>query len=108
MSARPRIWIRPYLALLVLTLASGLGAGTEVWAQSAAPLPKVRLIATGGTISNRDGGRLTAEELLKSMPGLDRYARAESEQFANTSSSTLTLDQWIALARRINALFAED
>ena len=71
-------------------------------------LPKVRLIATGGTISNRTGGRLTADELVASMPGVDRYARAESEQFANTSSSALTLDQWLALARRINALFAED
>ena len=42
------------------------------------------------------------------MPGVDRYARAESEQFANTSSAALTLEQWLALARRINALFAED
>ena len=33
-----------------------------------APLPKVRLIATGGTISNRTGGRLTSDELVASMP----------------------------------------
>ena len=42
------------------------------------------------------------------MPGVERYARAESEQFANTSSAALTLDQWLALARRINTLFAGD
>ena len=42
------------------------------------------------------------------MRGLERYARAESEQFANTSSAALTLEQWLALARRINTLFAED
>ncbi len=42
------------------------------------------------------------------MPGIERFVRAESEQFANTSSSALSLDQWLALARRINALFAED
>jgi L-asparaginase len=79
--------------------------------QSARPaswLPKVRLIATGGTIANRTGSRLTAAELLASMPGIERYARAESEQFANTSSSALTLDQWLALANRINTLFAND
>ena len=35
---------------------------------AAAELPRVRLVATGGTISNRTGGRLTADELLKSMP----------------------------------------
>jgi L-asparaginase len=65
-------------------------------------------VATGGTISNRDGGRLTAEELVKSMPGLDRYARPEFEQFANVASSELTLEQWLGLANRINALFAAD
>lgn len=73
-----------------------------------AALPKVRLIATGGTISSRTGGRLTANDLLESMPGLDRYARAEAEQFANTASSALTLAQWLDLARRINAAFAQD
>jgi hypothetical protein len=67
-----------------------------------------RLIATGGTISNRTGGRLTSGELIESMRGIERYAHAESEQFANTSSAALTLDQWLALARRINTLFAED
>jgi L-asparaginase len=73
-----------------------------------ATLPRVKLIATGGTISNRNGGRLTAAELIASMPGLDRYVRPEAEQFANTSSSALSLKQWLDLARRINTLFAED
>jgi L-asparaginase len=70
--------------------------------------PRVRLVATGGTISNRNGGRLTAEELVKSMPGIERYAQAEFEQFANLASSELTLDQWVGLSKRINELFATD
>ncbi|MBI2832947.1 MAG: asparaginase, partial [Acidobacteria bacterium] len=70
--------------------------------------PRVRLIATGGTISNRAGGRLTAEELVKSIPDLDRYVRAEWEQFANVASGQLTLRQWLDLARRINDLFARE
>jgi L-asparaginase len=74
----------------------------------AAALPRVRLVATGGTISNRTGARLTADELVASMPGLDRYAKAEAEQFANTSSGALTLKQWLDLARRINTLFRDD
>jgi L-asparaginase len=82
--------------------------GQPSGAQAAATLPKVRLVATGGTISNRNGGRLTAEELVSSMPGLDRYVRPEAEQFANTASSALTLKQWLDLARRVNSLFAED
>jgi L-asparaginase len=70
--------------------------------------PRVRLVATGGTISNRSGGRLTAEELIASVPELDRYARAEFEQFANTASSALTLEQWLQLARRVNDIFSKD
>jgi L-asparaginase len=75
---------------------------------AAADAPRVRLIATGGTISNRTGNRLTAEELVKSVPGLDRYVRPEFEQFANTSSSSLSLDQWVGLARRINETLSTD
>ena len=68
----------------------------------------MRLVATGGTISNRAGGRLSAEELIKSMPNLERFATPEFEQFANTASSSLTLEQWLQLSRRINTLFTED
>ena len=68
----------------------------------------MHLVATGGTISNRDGGRLTADELAKSMTGVDRVATLTHEQFANVASSQITLDQWLQLSRRINALFAED
>src|SRR5512147_491714 len=53
----------------------------------AAPLPKVFLFATGGTISNKVGGRLTVDELIASIPGLDKRVSAQGEQFANTSSS---------------------
>ena len=67
----------------------------------------MRLVATGGTISNRAGGRLSAEELIKSMPNLERFATPEFEQFANTASSSLTLEQWLQLSRRINTLFTE-
>jgi L-asparaginase len=68
-------------------------------------VPRVRLVATGGTISNRTGGRLTAEELVQSMPGIERYAKPEFEQFSNLASSELTLDQWLALAKRLNEIF---
>jgi len=110
--------IAPYsLFLLTLgllpqpVLAQGIPTGTGQSAGVNAPttaLPKVRLVATGGTISNRNGGRLTAEELVASMPGLDRYVRPVAEQFSNTSSGALTLKQWLDLSRRINTLFKEE
>jgi L-asparaginase len=65
-------------------------------------------VATGGTISNRDGGRLTAEDLAKNMPGVERYARLTHEQFANVASSELSLAQWVGLSKRINELFSTD
>lgn len=71
-------------------------------------LPHVHFVATGGTISNRDGGRLTAEELAKNMPGVERFARVTYEQFANVASSELSLAQWLGLARRVNEVFASD
>jgi L-asparaginase len=108
----------PRIAALLLTLALpgwSARAQTPVPAQTAAPpqapatdLPRVRLVATGGTISNKQGGRLTAEELVSLMPNVGRYARPEYEQFSNVASSSLTLDQWVALARRINQVFKED
>ncbi len=39
---------------------------------------------------------------------MSRWARPESEQFANVSSSELTLDQWMGLARRLNTLLNDD
>lgn len=98
---------RGRLALLGVFLFGCL-APIPATAQAPSPLPKVRLIATGGTISNRTGGRLTADELVASIPGLDAHVRAEGEQFANVASSSLTLDQWLQLSRRVNELFATD
>jgi L-asparaginase len=105
------------LLLAGTTLAS---AGTQAAPPAPTPLtpvqstaasavaPRVRLVATGGTISNRRGGRLTAEELVASVPGLADVARVQTEQFANVGSSQLTLDQWLALSRRVNALFRDE
>lgn len=70
--------------------------------------PHVHLIATGGTISNRQGGRLTAEELAAALPGLEGRVRLTSEQFSNVASTQLTLDHWLRLARRVNQLLDDD
>lgn len=86
--------------ILALVLLPSLAAASDP--------PRVRLVATGGTISNRADGRLTAPELLASIPGLDRYVAAEAEQFSNAASSSLSLDQWLQLARRLNDLFRDD
>ena len=75
---------------------------------SEAALPRVRLITTGGTISNRSGGRLSPDELVALIPDLGRLVEAETESFANIASNALTLDQWVRLARRIDRVFSQD
>ena len=93
--------MRIYKVLLLIALLAPLPARSQ-------DAPRVRLVATGGTISNRTGGRLTAEELVQSMPGIERYAKPEFEQFSNLASSELTLDQWLALARRLNEIASSE
>ncbi len=104
-----RAWIAA-TTLLTAYVGSGLAVSPPQAASSTAQasLPRVRLVATGGTISNRSGGRLTAEELVASIPGIEKYVRPEFEQFTNVPSGSLTLKQWIALANRINSTFADE
>lgn len=101
------------IAALILTLAlPGWSAEAQISAipRQAAPaeIPRVRLVATGGTIANQAGGRLSAEELVQIIPTVGRYARPEFEQFSNSASAQLSLDQWVALARRINQIYHDD
>ena len=84
----------------------GAVGAIDTWADS--DLPRIRFIATGGTIATRGGTRMSAEEVLQLVPGLQRHARPEPEQFANVASTAMTLDQWVQLARRVNDLFDHD
>jgi L-asparaginase len=93
-------------ALIVTALVLGAVGGIETWADN--ELPRVKFLATGGTIATRGGTRMTAEEVLRLVPGLSRYARPEPEQFANVASTALTLGQWIGLAKRVNEVFDAD
>ena len=103
----PRSLIKPPVFAFVLT-ASLLGAvgAIDTWADN--QLPRIRFIATGGTIASRGNSRMTADEVLELVPGLQRYAHPEPEQFANIASTAMTLDQWVQLARRVNEVFQED
>ena len=93
---------RPFL-LILLALWGAATLEPLLAQRPQTQLPRVHFVATGGTISNRDGGRLSAEELAKSMPGVERFARLTHEQFTNVASSELTLAQWVGLAaERIN------
>ena len=109
MLKRPRI----SSLLTVLALFHGL-AETPASAQSQPDLPKVLIIATGGTIAGEQGepGTLAGYEIRKpiaeivaQVPELQKFAQVDTEQFSNIPSSFITPDQWLTLARRINSIF---
>jgi len=98
---------RAALVVLLLGLATYALPAQE-------PLPRVLVLATGGTIAGEqeDPGTLegyevrrTANEIVASIPVVERYARVETEQFSNILSPTITPADWLRLAGRVNELF---
>jgi L-asparaginase len=98
---------------LLLMLCYGSRAMAAA-AQAPTDLPRVLVIATGGTIAGEQGepGTLAGYEIRKpiaeivaQVPELKKYSQVETEQFSNIPSSFITPEQWLLLARRINAAF---
>ena len=105
-----RMWTRLIVTVLLLGIAS------PILAQEQRPLPKVLVLATGGTIAGeqREPGTLGSYEIKKSVseivaliPNVQRYAQVETEQFSNVGSDRVTPELWLGLARRINDRFKE-
>jgi L-asparaginase len=71
-------------------------------------LPRVHVLATGGTISNTDGDRLTGDDLVQSVPQIGDLARFTVEQFTNVASGAITLENWLHMRARIEELYSED
>lgn len=104
---------RRWLVAGLCVLSGVLAASGPLRGQSAPAaveaLPRVLVLATGGTIATRTGGRLSARELVGRLPPTAaRVAQLAHEQFSNVSSTSLTLRHYVALARRIDARFSED
>lgn len=107
------------LAIAALILGSQSGA-TPALAQVATvkKLPVVWILSTGGTIagrgasatdfSNYKSGSIEGEELVKAVPQIKQIANVKVEQIANVASHDISVGNWIALANRINAIFAAD
>ena len=85
---------------------------------SGSSLPRILLLATGGTIAGRasdltslnhyTAGVIAAEELLQSVPQLQQHAAIEAEQIANVDSADLQFDHWRRLVARIREALAVD
>jgi len=82
-------------------------------AASAAELPHIVLLATGGTIAGagRSAGEagykpsaLPVENLVSAVPEIASFARLTGEQVAQVDSQAMTTAIWLKLVQRINAL----
>ena len=94
------VWSVGAVALLA-TLATGRLAAQE--------LPRVHVIATGGTIAGQAGaGQLTGAQLVAAVPQLADVAQIEVEEFSRVGSSAMTPDHWLRLSKRIDDLFVQD
>src|SRR3954463_8549158 len=82
-----------------------------------AQLPRVIILATGGTIagagtsSDRAGytaGKIPIEDLVGSIPTVKKIANITGEQVASVGSQDMTTDIWKKLAVRANEIFAKN
>src|SRR5678816_1755674 len=78
-------------------------------------LPRVIILATGGTIagagasSDRAGytaGKIPIDQLVGSIPTVKKIADITGEQVASVGSQDMTVDIWKKLAVRINQIIA--
>lgn len=95
------------LAFLILTI--------QVQAQS--QLPRVIILATGGTIAgagasaDRAGytaGKIPIDDLIGTIPSVKKIASITGEQIASVGSQDMTIDVWKKLAIRANEIFAKN
>ena len=95
-----------------VTLAFGLALGAPpAWA-----LPKIKVLATGGTIAGAQttqaeagytSGKFSVDDLIRAVPQLKDIAEMSGEQVANIGSQTMNNEVWLKLATRINELLSE-
>ncbi len=79
--------------------------------------PKIRIIATGGTIagvskstteSNYKAGELGIYQLLQAVPEVKNIADVSGEQLVKIGSQDMNDDVWLKLAKRINELLNKE
>jgi L-asparaginase len=99
--------------LLVMSIVA-LGAMTSLQAQN---LPKVTIIATGGTIAgsgtskiqtNYTAGVVTIDKLINAVPEVMKLAEIKGVQISSIGSQDMNDVVWLKLAKKINKLFASD
>lgn len=81
---------------------------------SAAELPTVVILTTGGTIAMmpdpKTGGlvpAVTGDDLVKSVAGLKEIANIKVIEFSNISSAVITPEHWVKLSKTVDNILAD-
>lgn len=84
---------------------------TGIYAQK---LPRIKILATGGTIAGKGAsadraaytaGELPIKDLIGAVPGIEKVADITGEQISNVGSQDMSVDIWIKLNKRINEIY---
>lgn len=120
LSKQLMLWVAVLACQIVLTtsVVQAQEKKAKAVAQASKKLPKVTVLATGGTIAGTaatsdqltgyKAGVLTADQLLSAVPDIKKFAEISAEQIANVDSSQMNVEIWLKLAKRINELLAGD
>jgi L-asparaginase len=102
--------------VLRLALAGAVGIGCAATAETGAgALPRVRVLATGGTIAGAQAsatdygyvaGAYDVNTLIQAVPNLAKLARISGEQVANIGSQDMNDAVWLKLAKRLSQVLA--
>jgi L-asparaginase len=107
-----RTFIFPDRKLVATLAALGL-----LLSPSAQALPKIKILATGGTIAGAQtstseagykSGSFSVDDLIKAVPTMTNFAVLSGEQVANIGSQTMNHEVWLKLAKRVNEVLAGD
>ncbi|HWD92203.1 MAG TPA: type II asparaginase [Verrucomicrobiae bacterium] len=99
------------------TLQGVLLASVWFFVQPASALPRIKVLATGGTIAGAQSstadagyksGTFSVDDLIKAVPAMTNLAELSGEQVANIGSQTMNHEVWLKLAKRVNEVLAGD
>jgi L-asparaginase len=88
-----------------------------IFVQGYSQLPRVIILATGGTIAGAgasadragyEAGKIPIDDLIGSIPTVKKIANITGEQIASVGSQDMTIDIWKKLAVRANEIFKKN
>src|ERR1044071_4826810 len=84
---------------------AGTPASAPATQEAAAKLPRITILATGGTIAGKanansavgyTSGQASAKDLIDAVPGIEKLATLTAEQIANIGSQDMNDEVWVS------------